>query len=369
MAIVANPNRDGKREQSKREDRQWTPSADERVHVGLDVHKKSIHVAIWSIRQERIVRQWVTPADYGRLVEPLELLRSSLVRIVYEAGPTGYRLARLLAAAGLPVDVIAASKTPQIADRTAKSDGLDCRQLAEFSAKRLLHRVAIPTEQQEADRQVTRLRDAWTSKRRRVQQQIKSFLLQHGLAEPAGLTNWSSKGIDGLKQIALGPELRFALDLLVEELVALNGQLVRIRKEIVRLSKTERHGPSVAVLTSHPGVGLTVAMAFCTELHQASQFRDAAQVGQYVGLAPRVSQSGQTRRDGPICRTGRGPLRALLVQAAWMWTRYDPAARAVFARLTGNTGSSQKAIVGMARRLAIRLWKMMVTGETYRVAA
>jgi len=364
MTTVANRKREGKRNSQP-----WTPATGERIHVGLDVHKKSIHVAVWSVTAGQVVRQWVTPADYGRLVEQLEPLRSAIVRIVYEAGPTGYRRARLLAEAKFPIQVIAASKTPQVADRTAKSDGLDCRQLAEFSAKGLLHPVAIPTEQQEADRQVVRLRDSWTNKRRRVQQQIKSFLLQHGLAEPAGLANWSAKGVAALSQLPLGSQLRFALDLLVEELVRLNEQLARIRQEIIGLSKTDRHGPAVAVLTSHPGVGLTVAMAFRTELHQAEQFRDAAQVSQYVGLAPRVSQSGPTRRDGPISRTGRGPLRALLVQAAWVWIRYDSAARAVFARLAGNTGSAQKAIVGMARRLAIRLWRMMVTGEVYRVAA
>ena len=368
MTTVANDKRDGKRN-SKRNGSQWTPAAGERVHIGLDVHKKSIHVAVWSLLQERIVAQWVTPAKYGRLVEQLEPLRAAIVRIVYEAGPTGYSLARLLAAAKLAVAVIAASKTPQVADRLAKSDGLDCRQLAEFSAKGLLRRVAIPSEQQEADRQVPRARDSWTSKRRRVQQQIKSFLLQHGLAEPEGLANWSAKGIAGLGQLVLVPELRFVLDLLVEELRQLNEQLVRIRRELVRLSKTDRHGPTVAALTSHPGVGLTVAMAFSTELHQARQFTDAAQVGQYVGLAPRVSQSGATRRDGPISRSGRGPLRALLVQSAWVWIRWDKAARKVFDRLVGNTGSAQKAIVGMARRLAIRLWRMMVTGEVYRATS
>jgi transposase len=364
MTTVANDKRDGKRKLN-----QWTPSTGERVHVGLDVHKKSIHVAIWSVGQEQIVRQWVTSANYGLLIEQLEPFRGAIVRIVYEAGPTGYRLARLLQQAKLPVQVIAASKTPQVADRLAKSDGLDCRQLAEYSAKGLLRPVAIPTEQQEADRQVTRLRDGWTNKRRRVQQQIKSFLRQHGVAEPDGLANWSAKGIAGLGQIALGPELRFALDLMVEELVHLTGQLARIRKEITQLSKTDRHGPTVEALTSHPGVGVTVAMAFCTELHQAAQFTDAAQVGQYVGLAPRVSQSGATRRDGPISRRGRGPLRALLTQAAWIWIRFDEAAKKVFSRLASNTGSVQKAIVGMARRLAIRLWRMMVTGELYRVAA
>jgi transposase len=337
--------------------------------VGLDVHKKSIDVAIWSTRQGRVVRHWVTRADYGRLVEQLEPLRPAIARVVYEAGPTGYRLARLLRAGGFVVEVIAASKSPRLADRLAKSDRLDCCELAEFSAKGLLRAVAIPTEQQEADRQVTRLRDSWMAKRRRVQQQIKSFLLQHGLDEPRGLAHWSAKGVESLRTMVLRAELRFALDLMIEQLAQLDGQLDRINEQIRQLARSERHAGAVLVLTSHPGVGLTVAMAFCTELHQARQFTDAGQVAQYVGLAPRVSQSGQTRRDGPISRSGRGPLRALLVQAAWVWIRWDEAARRVYSRLVSNTGSGQKAIVGMARRLAIRLWRMMTTGELYRAAA
>jgi transposase len=360
MAKVSRPAAEGKR---------WQLAAGERVHVGLDVHKKTIHVAIWSNLSQRIVRHWVCPADYGRLIGQLEPLRGAIIRVVYEAGPTGYRLARQLAEAKFPVQVIAASKTPQVSDRTAKSDRLDCQQLAEFSAKGLLRPVAIPTEQQEADRQVVRLRDAWTNKRRRVQQQIKSFLLQHGLAEPEGLEHWSAKAVEELRTIALEVSLRFALDLFLEELGHLTEQLKRIVGQIRALSQQDRHVAAVAVLTSHPGVGLTVAMAYRTELHQAGQFSGPRQIAQYVGLAPRVRQSGATRRDGPISRTGRGSLRALLVQAAWVWVRRDAAAQAVFRRLIGNTGSCQKAIVGMARRLAIRLWRMITTGECYRVAA
>lgn len=359
----------GKRNGKGQTETTWTAGDGERVHVGLDVHKKSIYVALWSTTSQSIVRQWVTAANYARVVEQLKTLGDCVARIVYEAGPTGYCLARMLQAAGLPITVIAPSKTPQPGDRSAKSDGLDCRQLAEYSAKGLLRSVSIPSEQQEADRQVTRLRDTWTSKRRRVQQQIKSFLLQHGLTEPDGLAHWSKKSVAALGELALGAELRFALDLLVEELRHLEEQLDRIRQQIVQVSKTDRHGAAVEVLTSHPGVGVTVAMAFRTELHQAEQFTHETQVGKYVGLAPRVRQSGQTRCDGPICRTGRAALRALLVQSAWVWIRHDAAGRAVFNRLVGNTGCPQKAITGMARRLAIRLWRMLITGEVYRTVA
>jgi transposase len=337
------------------------------VYVGLDVHKVSIHAAVQL--NGRIERHWVMPADYAKVVAKLEPLRAGLKRIVYEAGPTGFGLARALAAAGLPIDVIAPSKTARPADQSVKSDRLDCFQLCEFAwSNRLLKAVAVPSERQEADRQVQRLRDQTIRKLRRVKQQIKSLLLQYGIAEPAGLAHWSAKAIDALGRLALDEELRFCLDELLGELGQVQARVRRINDRIERLGRSARHGAAKKVLTSHPGVGTVTAMTFRTELHQAERFDDGDQVAKYFGLHPRVRQSGQTRRDGPIAKTGRGHVRALLVQAAWRWIALDRSARAVYERLVRNTGLPQKAIVGMARRLAIRLWRMMTTGELCRPA-
>jgi transposase len=339
----------------------------DQVHVGLDVHKKSIHAAVWMNGQ--VVRHWVMPADGRGVLAKLEPLRAGLKRVVYEAGPTGFGLGRRLRSAGFPVEVVAPSKTPQRADQSAKSDRLDCVQLSEYSAAGLLRAVAIPEEQEEADRQVQRLRDQVIRKLRRVKQQIKSLLLQYGIGEPAGLKNWSAASVVALSQLALGEELRYCLDELLTELGQLQGQVRRVNQRIEQLAETERHAVAVTVLRSHPGVGPITAMTFRTELHHAERFTDAGQVGQYFGLASRVRQSGQTRRDGPISKTGRGHARAILVQAAWRWIAKDASAKAVYDRLVHNTGIPQKAIVGMARRLAIHLWRMMTTGELYRPAA
>lgn len=337
------------------------------VYVGLDVHKKSIHAAVWMNGNVR--RHWVMPAD-GRLVlRKLEPLRRALKEVVYEAGPTGYGLARLLRGAGVPVSVVAPSKTPRQSDESAKSDRLDCIALAEYSAARLLRAVTVPSEQEEADRQVLRLRDQVMRKLRRVKQQIKSLLLQYGMAEPAGLKHWSRSGVAELGKLSLCDELRFCLDELLAELGELGARLARVNKRIEVLAGEDRHAGAVAVLQSAPGVGPITAMTFRTELHQAREFHDGGEVARYFGLAPRVRQSGGTRRDGPISKTGRGHVRAILVQAAWQWIRQDARAKSVYNRLVGNTGLPQKAIVGMARRLAICLWRMMVTGELYRQAA
>jgi transposase len=339
----------------------------DKLYVGLDVHKKSIYVAIWLNGQ--LVLTFVMPAKVEKVVSMLERLRAGLKKVVYEAGPTGFSLARAIQKAGLPVRVVAPAQTPRSATADSKSDRLDCRKLAEYAAKDMLKFIGIPTEQEEADRQIVRLRDQLISKRRRVKQQIKSFLLQYGLEEPAGLTHWSLEALGILKSLTLLPELRFYLDMLLKELAHLDGQLKKVDQPLRRLAKAKRHAAEVTLLKSHPGVGSVTAMAFRMGVYQPGRFKRSQEVAKYLGLCPRVRQSGQKRREGPLIKTGRPELRSLLVEAAWAWMRNDPAGRAIYQRLLANTANPNKAIMGLARRLAVHLWKMLVTGEMYRPAA
>ena len=173
-------------------------TAEDEIYVGVDVHKVHYHVAIW--HNGRIGCVYSMSSDNNKLLRDIQQIRSSLKNIVYKAGPTGYGLVRLLRSANLPAEVIAVSKTPRMTDSSAKTDRLDCQQLAEYAAKGLLTFVAVPTEQQEADRQVVRLRDQLASKRKRIMQQVKSFLLQHGISWPGG--NWNKILIKRLRPVA-----------------------------------------------------------------------------------------------------------------------------------------------------------------------
>jgi transposase len=210
------------------------------VHVGVDVHKASYSVALYS-PERGLLDTWVQPALPELLLERLRPLREGIAQVVYEAGPTGFSLARRLRVAGYEARVIAPSKLLAPVGPEAKSDRLDCRRLAQFSAKGLLHPVRVPTEQEEADRQVLRLREQLVAKTRAVQAQIKSFLLQHGIAEPAGLGHWSKKSIAVLRGLTLLPELRFCLDLLLDELAHAQEQ---VRRVTVRLKGTGRGRPA-----------------------------------------------------------------------------------------------------------------------------
>lgn len=326
------------------------------AYVGLDVHKKTVHAAL--VVNGVIVKTWSMPADKAAVAASLAPYKAAIKGIVYEAGCTGFALARYLIEQGYPVKVGAPSKMRRAAGPRAKSDRIDCCTLAVDLSKGEVPAVAIPTPIEEADRQVMRLRSQCVSKLKRAKQQIKSFLLAHGIDEPEGLAHWSKASVEALQGLRLNGQLRFSLDCLLEELAYLKGELSRIEEHLRKLAGTRRLRKSVKALDAHTAVGPITAMAFALEIFNPRRFAEGGQVTNYVGLAPRVSQSGSTRRDGPLMKTGRPELRALLIEASWRWVAKDRHAAQVFARLVRNTGSKQKAITGVARRLAIELWKI-----------
>lgn len=338
----------------------------EQVDVGVDTHKVDYRVTMWSEQRQAVVAAWVQPSDPIALSRRLKPYRRQIGRVVYEAGPTGYTLVRVLRKHGFRCEVIAPSRTPVTSGSEPKCDRLDSRKLAMFSAKGLLQPVQVPTKQWEADRQVVRWREQLLAKRRRVKQQIKSFLLQHGIAQPTGLRHWSSAAITVLERLKLGAQLRFVLDCLLAELKYLNAEVRRATQAVAALAVTKRHRTVVRAMQTTPGVGLITAMTVRTELVCPERFNTKYEVASMLGLAPQVHSSGQTRREGPLMRTGNRRMRTILVEAAWRWVAEDPWAAECYSHLVHNTGSAKKAIVAMARRLGIILWRISVTGEPYR---
>ncbi len=281
----------------------------ELVHIGVDVHKATYHVAVYS-GSRGVLTTWVQPARPELLLGRLTPITRQIAGIVYEAGPTGFGLARGLNAAGLPAQVIATSKILTPVGLEAKCDRLDCRRLALLASKGLLHPVRIPTEQEEADRQVLRLREQLVRKSRSIQQQVKAFLLQHAIAEPDGLAHWAERSVEALRGLELLPELRFCLDVMLDELDHVGRQVKRVTRRLEELSEAERHRAAAGVMRTVPGVGLITAMTF---------------------------------------RSSSGRLRTALVESAWRW------GWPTMSRPSWCTG--------------VLLWRLSCRGEPYRAAA
>lgn len=332
---------------------------DELVIISVDVHKASYHVAVWSL-QRGLLADWVQVAHPQVLLKRIEPIGGHVKQVVYEAGPTGFGLARAAMAAGYAVLVAAPSKIPSLPGRQAKSDRLDAVRGGELAANGQLKPVCVPSEQEEADRQVGRRREQLVAKVRTCKQQIKSFLLNYGLEEPAGLKNWTKAALSELRALELKEALRFCLDDMLDELAFLSERLNKLTAQLRHLSKTERHREAVGRLREHAGVGLITAMTFRLEMPQPERFEHTDEVARYTGLAPGGWISGKTKRGGPILKSGNARIRSVMVEAAWRRIRLDPAARRHWLRLVQNTSSGNKAIVGVARVLAERLWCSLV---------
>ena len=147
-------------------------TADDDLFVGIDVHKRSYHVALYLNDAPAI--DFVMPAKKEMLSQKLITTTSGLKQVAYETGPSGYGLARYLRQNSLPVIVAATSRIPRPAGGDDKTDKLDSRKLAQYAAKGLLKPVAVPTLKQEANRQLYRMRHRQRRNLAKVKTQINN---------------------------------------------------------------------------------------------------------------------------------------------------------------------------------------------------
>lgn len=339
-------------------------TSDDEVFVGVDVHKRSYHVAFYLNDTPSI--DFRMASEPKQLNQKLEPMTDSIKNIVYETGPTGYGLARNLIKNNLPASVVPTSKILRSSSVDDKADRLDSRKLAEYAAKGLLRSVAIPSPKQEADRQLYRMRHRQARQLAKVKTQIKSFLLMHGIKEPAGLDNWTIASVEHLRTIRLLDTLRLSLDELLSDYDYFHGRVKQMNKSLASSLDKGVLGHRISLLKTHPGVGPVVSCQFATELFHYRDFSSRKQLYKYLGLSPLNKQSGEKDSRGSINKASNSRLRKNLIQGAWRWVATDIEAKKCFWRICDNCGGmKQKAIVAMARKMAGHLWAMLMSDQPY----
>lgn len=326
------------------------------IWVGVDVHKRSFSVAV--LRSDGMTKDWTCPADSDSLTRTLVSLPVRIGGVCYEAGPTGFGLARSLKAVGIKVIVAAPSRIPRPITAMNKTDSLDCRKLAELAASGLVRSIAIPTEKEEAFRSLERRRHQLTDSLRKAKQRIRALLLSLNVKEPQGIDHWGQRAVEALKALSLPIGAQDTLESLIEELEYLVSARRRVDLRLRQISQEQDEARRIAAMRSVPGVGEVVATTFAAEVFRPGRFNRSEEVTAYLGLAPVVQQSGLSKGTARIRPVGQRRLRSLLVEAAWMWKQKDEWAREFYNRILSRHGVPQKAIAALARKLAALLWKL-----------
>ncbi|OEU68609.1 MAG: hypothetical protein BA863_16815 [Desulfovibrio sp. S3730MH75] len=316
----------------------------QRFFVGIDVHKRSFSIAL--LRPDGVIKDWTTPADVEAVTNRLTSLKIHIASVCYEAGPTGFDLARSLRSAGIKVLLAAPSRIPRPIAATNKTDSLDCIKLAELAASGLVRSIAIPSEREEAFRALSRRRHQLTDSLRRVKQRIRSLLLTLGVTEPAGIDHWGKAAVLALETLVLPAGATETRDSLLDEL-----------KYFITAQKQDEV-KRITAMRSVPGVGKVVATTFAADIFNPKRFRRSEEVTAYLGLAPVIRQSGGSKGKAYLRPVGQRRLRSLLIEAAWIWKQKDEWAHNFYNRILGKHGVPQKAIAALARKLAALLWRL-----------
>jgi transposase len=288
--------------------------------VGLDVHARSTHASAIDV-----VTGELTRARFGAGSEEVVGWLVGLpgpARVVYEAGPTGFALYRAARAAGVAIEVIAPSKTARPSGDRVKNDRKDAELLARLAMAGQLTAVAVPSEFVEAARHLSRTREQVRGDLMSARHRVSKLLLAHGrVYEGASTWNRAHRVWLGGQRFEQAPtELAF-----IDLVAAVDGLIARkdaLDERLSRLATDERLWPTVARLRCFRGVDTLTGLAVHLELGGDWQrFASPRKLFSWLGLTPSLDQSGQSKTQGSITKTGSTYARRLLVEAAWHYAR------------------------------------------------
>jgi transposase len=307
------------------------------------------------------------------------------VAVAYEAGPTGFGLARQLAAAGVRCVVAAPSKLQRPAADRIKTDARDALWLARLLRMDQLVEVRVPGVEQEAARDLVRAREDVRGDLMRYRHRLSKLLLRHGIVYSGGHT-WTGTHETWLRgQHFEHRGVRLAFDAELEAMLLTVDRRNRLDHAITEMAVTGEHAALVRRLGCLRGVSVLTAFGLAVEVGDWHRFTGAT-IGAYLGLVPTESSSGQQRWQGSITKAGNAYARRLLVEAAWhhrrtyrspgaimraRWQLASPAARARghagnhrlhqrWLTLQARTKKPVIANVAIARELAGWCWSLAI---------
>jgi transposase len=328
------------------------------IFVGMDTHKESTDIStVYDGHQER-------PQFYGKIptrkhaVEKLvRQLQSrhpgATLHFVYEAGPCGYWLYRLLTRLGQLCYVVAPSLIPKKPGKRVKTDKRDSLELAQSLKSGALDAIYVPEAEDEAIRDLSRARERAMKDLNDARFQLKALLLRNHI-QYQGTANWSIKHMRWLTEIILPyPSQHYVLQEMIQTVNERQARLERLDNELLHHVKNWRYYPLVKSLQAMRGVGFLVAAGVVAELGDITRFDHPSKLMSYVGVTPSEHTSSNQRRLGSITKCGNTRARRLLVEGA---ASYRYPAR-ISTEMQKQQESLSKEVIDIGWKAQVRLCK------------
>jgi transposase len=293
--------------------------------VAFDQHAATTVAAVLLPGQRTSVLHTLT-SDSPTIVRFVKRLQREVgaVRCCYEAGPCGFALQRAMTAEGIWCEVIAPALIPRRAGDRIKTDRRDAGQLAVLYRAGALTAIHVPTDQEEAVRDLLRCREDIRADLLRARHRLSKFLLRHGRRFTATKSTWSQRHHAWLRAqtwaLAALTQTHEAYLRAVDEAVA---RLRAVEAQLQELVTLEPLRTRVQRLRCFRGMDDITALTIAAELGDPRRFPSARGLMAYVGLIPSEHSSGAKRARGAITKTGNAHLRRVLVEAAWHY-RHHP---------------------------------------------
>ena len=342
--------------------------AGQMVYAGIDVHKKQWYVSTGFGHTQG--RSFSQPPQAEVLYNYLRRnYPGGQYQCAYEAGYCGYWIHEQLTQLGIDCLVVNPSDIPSTdKERKHKTDKRDSQKLLKALQAQQLQSIYIPNKVHQQDRALLRTREAVIKATRRIKNQIKSKLLFFGIELPAPFNGcrWSKRFINWLSDQAQQEPLRSTgLDFQIEHLVFLRQHNLDMLRRIRALSRTPAYAESCDLLISIPGIGVLTAMKYLIEMGPVERFRNLDHHASFIGLVPRMYNSGDKERHGAMTKRGSKIVKTALIESAWIAKRYDPTLTLKFEQLVKRMKPA-KAIIIIAKKLLSRVRFVLKNRQVYQ---
>jgi transposase len=287
-------------------------------------------------------------------------------RIAIEVGTHSRWVSRLLKDLGHEVIVANARQVRLISASSRKNDRMDAQLLARLARvdSQLLRPIQHRSEQAQQHLTTIRVRAALVEARTKLLNTARGLCKAQGERLPTG--DAAAMGTEQMAELPAG--LREVLRPLLEQVESLSDHIRELDKQLEQIART--HYPETQLLRQVSGVGPLIALTFVLTLDDRERFQKSRDAGCYVGLRPRQQDSGASQPQLPITKEGDRYLRTLLVQGAhhilgWRGPDTDLRRWGLKLALRGGKNAKKRAVVAVARKLAVLLHRLWVTGEVY----